>query len=91
MKINLGENYLIKTDGLNAVVLKKYVVNKKVEEGEEPQTEEVFKTVGYYSTIKQALTYVLNVELLEDEVIETIEDLLSRIEYYTELIENLKI
>lgn len=91
MKINLEDKYLVETDGLNAVIKKKFIVTKKVEEGEEPQTEEVFKPIGYYSTIKQALLYVLNIELLTDTTMESIEEVVSKIEYYTELIENLKI
>lgn len=91
MKIQLGENYIVKTDGLNAVMLKKCIVTKKAEEGEEPQTEEVFKPIGYYANLKQALSYVLNVELLEDEVIETVEDLIARIDKYTDLVANLNI
>lgn len=91
MQINLGDNYKIRTDGLNAIVSKKYIVNKKVEEGQEPETEEVFKVIGYYCNIKYALSCILNNELLEDEVIETIEDLIERIDHYSELVKNLKI
>lgn len=91
MKLDLGENYKIETDGLNAILKKKCIVSKKVEEGQEPEFEEVFRTVGYFASIKQALLNVLNIELLEDEVIEDVQEVLNRITQYESLVSSINI